>query len=78
MIRWIKSLFAWRYCFTQMGWRYEFNDVTGQHRALFTKGWANPRDVDIPWLKRGKGECRINGRRFSHWLFDRQMEEIDQ
>lgn len=64
MIRWLRSLFAWRVVRLEGVWLYEANQVTGQRRAFrVVSGGYSPLDLD--WLD-GAGprvpHPEINGR----------------
>lgn len=51
MIKWIKSLFAWREVRRSGVWAYYENAVTGSRRALrIWSGGYSP--IDIYWLER--------------------------
>ncbi|MDE2434734.1 MAG: hypothetical protein KGM49_00605 [Sphingomonadales bacterium] len=50
MIRWLKSLFAWKLVRDQGVWRYYENAVTGQRKAERISSCWSPLDRD--WLDR--------------------------
>jgi hypothetical protein len=53
MIRWMKSLFAWRGVRNQGVWLYKENAVTGARKAVrINRGGYSP--IDLVWL--GDGE----------------------
>lgn len=53
MIRWFRSLFAWKLVRVEAFWAYEENAVTGKRRALsLLAGGYSPWDAE--WL--GDGE----------------------
>lgn len=58
MIRWFKSLFAWRYVRSAGAWDYEINDITGRRAARNTGGHS---PLDWEWLLAGSGMPLING-----------------
>jgi hypothetical protein len=52
LLRWLRSLFAWRYVRESIVWRYQENTVTGQRRAVrIRRGVWQP--VDHDWLDAG-------------------------
>lgn len=51
MLRWIKSLFAWRAVRSTVVWIYCENTVTGQRSALWRGGGYQP--LDWSWLRDG-------------------------
>lgn len=50
MIRWLRSLFAWREVRNKNVWAYYENAVTGERRAVRVGGGWQPLDID--WLER--------------------------
>lgn len=57
MLRWWRSLFAWKDVHFANGWIYRENSVTGERRA----GYGNPRvctpwNINRVWLKGGPWE----------------------
>lgn len=60
MIRWLRSLFAWRTVRRAGVWEYRENAITGRRAAvrIWRGGWS-PLDWD--WLLRGCGMPLING-----------------
>ena len=60
MLRWVKSLFAWRVAFVSGVWLYEFNEATGQRRATTCAiGCVGP--INMGWLLDGEGMPLIDG-----------------
>lgn len=51
MLRWFRSLFAWREYRHSGVWLYEQNDVTGHRRAFKVSSCYQP--VDLEWLTAG-------------------------
>jgi hypothetical protein len=51
MIRWLKSLFAWRRVDRGSGWAYEENRITGERRAFRFASGHQP--LDSRWLRAG-------------------------
>lgn len=47
MIRWFKSLSAWRAIRNSSVWLYEQNEITGQRRATLISGCYQPLDWDF-------------------------------
>ncbi len=50
VIRWIKSLFAWRFVQEKGVWHYYENAVTGARKAVHVSACWGP--CDIYWLER--------------------------
>lgn len=50
MIRWLRSLFAWRQVRDTGVWLYLENDITGARHVFRVGGGWQPVDVD--WLER--------------------------
>jgi hypothetical protein len=60
MMRWLRSLFAWRFVRVSGIWEYEENAVTGARRASnWCRGGYSP--LDWHWLLAGNGMPRIDG-----------------
>lgn len=60
MIRWLKSLFAWRLVREAAVWHYYENGVTGRRSAhRIVTGGHSPLDWD--WLLSGKDCPLVNG-----------------
>lgn len=60
MVRWLRSLFAWKLVRRTAAWDYSVNAITGQHRAdRRVQGGYSP--VDLGWLVNGSGHPLING-----------------
>lgn len=51
MIRWFKSLFAWRAVRSTGVWLYAENSITGQRAAHWRGGGYQP--IDWEWLRDG-------------------------
>ena len=51
MIRWFKSLFAWKVIFRSGVWLYYENTVTGQRKAAWCRGCYGPMRQD--WIRDG-------------------------
>ena len=70
MIRWFKSLFAWRVASSSPTWVYLENSVTGQRKAVWKGGCYGPmsaeflRDGDIVCGPRGR---YVIGSEAEHW-----------
>lgn len=78
MIRWLKSLVAWRYEFHSRGWEYERNHITGQRRARRDRAIRHdPRDLDVAWLRAGGANPKVEGLDLSRWVFDQQKAMFD-
>lgn len=60
MLRWLRSLFAWRFVRTVGGWEYHENAVTGQRSAAYYGGGHQP--LDLAWLEAGTGHPIILNR----------------
>ena len=60
MLRWLKSLFAWRYAFEAGVYDYQFNEVTGARRAIRNTSIGHS-PVNMAWLLAGHGMPTING-----------------
>jgi hypothetical protein len=61
MLRFLKSLFAWKTIKFEGVYRYDENCVTGARRALRTcQGGHSP--VDLDWLDAGIGHPTIDGK----------------
>jgi hypothetical protein len=58
MLRFLRSLFAWRYIRSAGAWEYQVNTVTGR-RAAMNSGGHSP--LDWEWLLAGEGTPLING-----------------
>lgn len=60
MLRWLRSLFAWRDVRSTGVWAYRENTVTGQRaaRQLVTGGY---QPLDWSWLDEGCGHPLVNG-----------------
>ena len=64
MLRFIRSLFAWRLVKVSGVYGYEQNTVTGARRAVrVNSGGYSP--VDLDWLDAGNGHPTIDG--FPAW-----------
>lgn len=50
MIRWLRSLFAWRLIREAAVWHYFENTVTGERKAVRVSRSGQPLDLD--WLER--------------------------
>jgi hypothetical protein len=60
MIRWVKSLFAWRVVHEAGVWAYSVNAVTGRRAAdRINSGGYSP--LDWHWLLAGEGMPLIGG-----------------
>lgn len=60
MIRWLKSLFAWREVRSTGVWLYRENAITGQRAAhQIMRGCYQP--LDHEWLSAGSGDPLIDG-----------------
>ncbi len=60
MLRFIRSLFAWRTVRVAGVYAYEQNAITGARRAVrINSGGHSP--VDLDWLDAGKGHPTIDG-----------------
>jgi hypothetical protein len=68
MIRWLRSLFAWRLVRDQVVWGYWENAVTGQRRAILQITAGQPLDFD--WLRAGAGRPYVLGRNGKAWIDD--------
>lgn len=53
MIRWLRSLFAWRFVRSTGAWAYYENDVTGKREAHRIGGDGH-EPVDLLWLRGGR------------------------
>ena len=61
MVRWLKSLFAWRYDHDTGVWLYQVNTVTGQ-RAARRINLGGHQPLDWGWPDQGKGHPEVDGR----------------
>ncbi len=53
MIRWLKSLFAWRTVRDTGVWKYQLNEVNGRRRIVrVVDGGYQP--VDLMWVRTGE------------------------
>lgn len=60
MIRWLKSLFAWRPVRNSGVWLYEQNELTGQRRAILISGCYQP--LNYGFLRDGDSVIGRKGR----------------
>jgi len=60
MIRWFRSLFAWREVRNSGVWSYFENDVTGRRKAQRISGSYQPLDFD--WLNEPMSHPVVDGR----------------
>lgn len=61
MLRWLRSLFAWRVEFEAGAWAYSVNKVTGRRAAdVVVAGGYSP--LDWEWLLAGRGMPLVNGK----------------
>lgn len=59
MVRWIKSLFAWKHVRDMGCYSYFENGVTGRRKAVRNTGGHSP--IDMAWLLAGYGMSTIDG-----------------